>query len=355
MRPHLALVREGARERAQKVPATGSIATSRDAARRVLEELAERGEAKLAFWVRPDEAGRPAAWGAVGADVSDAMIALAEGGGLDGALGEARRATWSLGKPCATWSRRFVLRKELVADRSRFRRSRLYRLWRAHGLCDITRLLVYERGALLALVALVRRDGEPAFARADVRRLQPLVAGAKHAFALAAQAELDGHPEERGELVLDPRGQVMFASDAARAWLAVVDCGEAIARLAAHLVRKTPREGSFTIHGLRFRWVRMDGREGPGTIVTVDGAPLLSVAPDALLSPLQQVIARRAAEGASAAAIAAALARGKESVRSHMKQIYRRLGASNRAQLAAILTREPSHGNHAEGRPWTFD
>lgn len=56
-----------------------------------------------------------------------------------------------------------------------------------------------------------------------------------------------------------------------------------------------------------------------------------------LLSPTQLQIARRAAAGATLKEIASALGRSPETIRSHLREVYRRLAVSSRIELAEVL------------------
>jgi DNA-binding CsgD family transcriptional regulator len=56
-----------------------------------------------------------------------------------------------------------------------------------------------------------------------------------------------------------------------------------------------------------------------------------------LLSKAQIQVARRAAEGATLREIARMLSRSPDTVRSHLREIYRRLDVANRIELARAL------------------
>jgi DNA-binding NarL/FixJ family response regulator len=70
-------------------------------------------------------------------------------------------------------------------------------------------------------------------------------------------------------------------------------------------------------------------------------APTTASPAEELLSRRQRQVARRAADGCSAAEIAQGLGVAQETVRVHLRAIYRRLGVQNRIQLRALL-REPA-------------
>ena len=67
-----------------------------------------------------------------------------------------------------------------------------------------------------------------------------------------------------------------------------------------------------------------------------EGEPLPTPAEE-LLSPRQRAVARAAARGKSIALIASELRLQPETVRTHLRDVYRRLGVSQRAELARLL------------------
>jgi|GEM_PF-4073748 len=68
-------------------------------------------------------------------------------------------------------------------------------------------------------------------------------------------------------------------------------------------------------------------------LVTLRATELVSVPAMARLSPTQLRVAGRWARGETAQEIADALSRGTETVRTHLREVYRRLGISSRLEL----------------------
>jgi len=69
-------------------------------------------------------------------------------------------------------------------------------------------------------------------------------------------------------------------------------------------------------------------------------APKLDAPALELLSPTQCAVAGRAAQGMTNAAIGASLGISLETVRSHLRDAFRRLDITRRAELAGFLTAE---------------
>jgi DNA-binding CsgD family transcriptional regulator len=69
-------------------------------------------------------------------------------------------------------------------------------------------------------------------------------------------------------------------------------------------------------------------------LVHLEDSPLPTLHPLAQLSPTQRNIAMQAAGGATLDEIAMQLARSTETVRTHLRAVYLRLGVRSRVELA---------------------
>lgn len=83
--------------------------------------------------------------------------------------------------------------------------------------------------------------------------------------------------------------------------------------------------------------IRMGGSEGVRYLLRVSGAAPLRLAANAALSPRQREVCEFAAAGATVAEIGAATGLAMETVRSHLKASYHRLGVASRLELAEAL------------------
>ena len=90
---------------------------------------------------------------------------------------------------------------------------------------------------------------------------------------------------------------------------------------------------------VHLRFVPLENDDGDRTLVTVvPTRPELAEALE-LLTPAQQIVAEFAAAGATVAEIATAIDRSPETVRTHVKEIYRRLSICTRLELQWLLRR----------------
>ena len=136
-------------------------------------------------------------------------------------------------------------------------------------------------------------------------------------------------------LVVRPSGQLAFATPAAERWLT-----PARRERLADIVRRADAAPSFSpvqdVVGARATCVRMHGAETV-YLVSLEAIVAPELAPDNLLSPRQREIAEYAVAGATAAEIGQTLGLSAETVRAHLKEIYRRLDVATRVELARAL------------------
>ena len=84
---------------------------------------------------------------------------------------------------------------------------------------------------------------------------------------------------------------------------------------------------------------RLDRAHAPWALVRLVPYERLPVPIYAGLSPRQLDVCRLASGGATTAEVATALDLGVETVRTHLKEVYRRLGVANRIELVCVLQR----------------
>ncbi len=201
---------------------------------------------------------------------------------------------------------------------------------------DQARLVVARDDEVVAHVALMRGFGAPLFRPAETRALQRLVEPVRRAILAADTIERDGAPSGPADLVLDARGRVRFASLEARAWLRRSGFRSHLAQLVRSADRE--RSPSSTHGGGLIDLVRIHG-EGGRVRYLAHVTPMrrLRLAPAAALTPVQREIAALVAAGATLPEIAQMTGRSRETVRSHVKAIYERLGVASRAELARAI------------------
>ncbi|MDB4955809.1 MAG: hypothetical protein JWO36_3378 [Myxococcales bacterium] len=214
-----------------------------------------------------------------------------------------------------------------------FRREDLFR---PAGFVEQIRLLVYHGPRFVGWIGAMRRLGASAFSRRDSDRLASLVRPVSDA-VIAADALAHVEAPGNAYAVVRPNGSVEYATPAARAWLDGPGHRAAVRRwvIAADRNSETDAANLFAHHDARL--VRLDSAGGVRYLLKL--APILPILRSLVLSPRQREVAELAADGATVDEIAADVACDRETVRSHLRAIYQRLGVSTRVELARALAR----------------
>lgn len=219
--------------------------------------------------------------------------------------------------------------------RRAFEESPVFRLvYAPNGIAHHQRLLAYHGRRHVGWIGLVRLVGAKPFRRLHRARLQPLVEPVLAALTQADRLERALVPGEPADFIVDARGVVEYASAAGRAWLAHADFVDGLRALVRSMDVGAPTPSLPALP----RVVRLD--DGGGRVrylVHVAPAPDLVLSGAVALSKAQREVAELAAAGATVDDIARVLARGKETVRTHLKHAYRRLGVASRVELARAL------------------
>lgn len=189
------------------------------------------------------------------------------------------------------------------------------------GLCCV----VYDGDQLLGRARLSLRG------RGSARRLRAATQDLVEGFQKWRAASAGSTP--RGTVVTDDLG---FPT----AWLLESagdgDPGPDVTGLVRRLVQHGPQHGTLLHEGLQLRARRFDGPV-PTYLVDVGPRVPLQLGADADLTPTQRQVAEYAAVGATVAEIARSLESAQETVRTHLREVYRRLDVANRVELARAL------------------
>lgn len=143
-------------------------------------------------------------------------------------------------------------------------------------------------------------------------------------------------PQHHVDFVVDETCEVVSTGPGAREWL---DQPGAIEQIREVLSRKDETENAWWTRArpVHLRFVPMD-RGAKYLVTVVPTRPELAEALE-LLTPTQQVVAEYAAAGATVAEIADATDRSPETIRTHVKEIYRRLSICTRLELQWLMRR----------------
>lgn len=210
--------------------------------------------------------------------------------------------------------------------------------WVPNRIHDQIRLLVYSGPRFIGWVGGFRRKGQPKFDVRDRRRMARLVTGVRGALCAADTLDRQSGLESHAFLVVRPDGTVDCASRAAVQWLDTRGTREAVRRTVRRWERRGDAVPTQTLAaGAQVEVARLDASSPVRYLLTISPWTAPTLASDAELSPHQREIAAFVASGASSDEIARTLGRSRETVRSHVRTIYRRLGVQSRLELSRAL------------------
>ena len=150
---------------------------------------------------------------------------------------------------------------------------------------------------------------------------------------VALEREALRAPVEPTSLVLAPSGAVVLGSGPTARWLGIPAVAEALPAL----LRAPGPHPALSQLRVDCRAQPMQGAAGPHTLLELRSLRALQAPATARLSAVQATVADFAAAGATVLEISAALQRSPETVRTHIKRIYKLLGVSSRLELAETL------------------
>lgn len=206
----------------------------------------------------------------------------------------------------------------------------------AQSIPSIAAAMLYDGARFLGEIVLwsARRD---AFRRRELSALNERVHAA---IALLAEATSIEDRELAGPTALVVRGDgdVELASPAASAWVARTNRAQLVTDAVAECEARDEPAATRVIDGAMASLVRLDGRGAPW-LVTLTALTPITLMAEASLSERQRAVAHSAAAGATAAEIARDLGISEETVRDHLKAVYRRLGVASRLELSQRLGR----------------
>ena len=220
--------------------------------------------------------------------------------------------------------------------------SALARAYESLHIRDEQRALVYDGPRFIGRVSV--HHAEPRRFDADTTTDLNHIADEVRAALVAAdrleRADLDAPLQ----LVVDAEGRIELASSTNHPWL-TVERRSTIAAIVARADRHARFDSAFVIDGARMTMVRLYG-QSVRYLITFEALTAPELSPDALLSPRQREVADYACAGATAREIGQTLGLSTETVREHLKEIYRRLGIASRVELVNMLRGSVTGGPH---------
>lgn len=142
------------------------------------------------------------------------------------------------------------------------------------------------------------------------------------------------------DFVIDDAGSVSSMGAGSAEWLARPGALDLVRQARTSSRGASARRAWWTSAApVHVRFVPMDSPTGPVLLVTVVPPRPELVEAHELLTDVQQVVAEFAAAGATVAEIAVAIDRSPETVRTHVKEIYRRLSICTRLELQWLMRR----------------
>ncbi len=168
------------------------------------------------------------------------------------------------------------------------------------------------------------------------RRPRPKALNKASALFNAAWTILKDAPptlDSEGTLLANDEGTVLACDDSSRENLSQGTGLEGLITSAVHVAQG---ESVFLSGTTSISLTPLTGML-PTWLVRLGRAEWVQIAPDAPLTPTQRTIAEYAIVGATVEEIARTMQAGRETVRTHMKEIYRRLEVANRVELARAL------------------
>ncbi len=198
---------------------------------------------------------------------------------------------------------------------------------------DQLRNIVCDGDRFLGWIGMFRRGRSERFRKDEEESLNLGLPAIRAALAAAESLEREQLDDELFAVV-KPNGDIEHASKWFRRWL-TPDLEDYLRR---RIVATDRGEDLSLFHsGGKIRVVRLDGAKGVRYLVTVDRAELLQLDRLTWLTDRQREIAEFAAAGATTTEIADTLGLSQHTIKTHIKNIYTRLGISSRLELADLF------------------
>ena len=210
------------------------------------------------------------------------------------------------------------------------------------GIQDLARHVVLDGDRLVGCVVALRRAPERSFSRKDRQRLEKAAERLDRDLRAIDATRRASHPQGRSAFLVvrgEGAGEIDYLSPEAESWCAHPEFPDVLEAAIRQAPARDDVEAVSVVRLMEIRIVRLGGTRGAGWLVRVSSCVPAMRNTDGALSPVQRVVARGAADGATISEIAESMGRAPETVRSHLRAAYARLGVSSRVELARRLGR----------------
>lgn len=305
--------------------------------RQVVQRVLGRADAEIGLFYSLgtlDGEPRVSSWCAAGNPAGERGIRMVAGDArlLPPKILESTRA------PAAVEARSFV-ELDLVTTTDAIRDTEYYRRVASRfGFLGQIRLLVFHGRRFVGWIGAFRPEAGPRFRRKDRRRLAPLVEPVSSAL-IAADGLARGDVSDNAYLLARPDGTIDHASCGARAWLEKRELLDAVRDAVRAADAGRAPASAFALHGAEARVSRLDATGSLAYLLQL--RPLRAIERAIPLGRRQQEVAELVAAGATVAEAARHIGISAETVRSHLRVVYRRLGARSRVELLRALESNP--------------
>lgn len=244
----------------------------------------------------------------------------------------ARRGRWSLRSPAPHHTNRFSTFHDDVDSEQLDALPVMQEIYRPHGIIDQARMMVIDKGRVLARFGLLNTEREGPFTKRELKLLNRSAQAIAHAFVcldMADQWEMDN-----GVAMVRADGAVVAATPDVAKWLVARRRELLVARIRAIDSGQAPM--FFGLERALVRVTRLDGPEGVHYLLTFRSQQP-EVSPANRLTLRQRDIADLAAVGMTVEEIAATLHISANTVKTHLRAVYDILYVANRVELARAL------------------
>lgn len=185
---------------------------------------------------------------------------------------------------------------------------------------------------LVGWIVVLELDGLPALRRGHARRMKSVYDEVRT--ALVRRHRREAERAQSGYLVLDAEGQIVGQSPQLLGWASRPDLTQTFGQVC---LRDGAATTTLALPYATLTLTRVDGAATTRWIAEVRAPEFVYRSPESVLTPAQRAVAAHAASGATCAEISAALQASVETVRTHLREVYRRLEVNSRAELAQVL------------------